>query len=344
MEEITYKKAGVDIDAGERFVKLISPLAKKTFGPDVMTDIGSFGALFNLDIRKYKNPVLVSGTDGVGTKLRIAFMMDKHDTIGIDLVAMCVNDILTLGAEPLFFLDYFATGKLKLEKAKDVVKGIAKGCREANCALIGGETAEMPGFYEENEYDIAGFAVGVVDKSKIIDGSKIKAGDALIGIASNGLHSNGYSLARKVFFDVSEFNPGQYISELNATLGNELLKPTRIYVKAFNVLKEKMTVKGMAHITGGGIPGNLPRILRGGLTAKIYSNSWPVPPIFSLIKKLGNVPDDEMKKTFNMGIGYVIVVDKKESEVAIFYLKKSGFAAYNIGLIEKGGKKKIYYV
>lgn len=218
MEEITYKKAGVDIDAGERFVKLISHLAKKTFGPDVMTDIGSFGALFNLDIRKYKNPVLVSGTDGVGTKLRIAFMMDKHDTIGIDLVAMCVNDILTLGAEPLFFLDYFATGKLKLEKAKDVVKGIAKGCREANCALIGGETAEMPGFYEENEYDIAGFAVGVVDKSKIIDGSKIKAGDALIGIASNGLHSNGYSLARKVFFDVSEFNPGQYISELNATL------------------------------------------------------------------------------------------------------------------------------
>ena len=186
--------------------------------------------------------------------------------------------------------------------------------------------------------------MGVVDKSKIIDGSKIKAGDALIGIASNGLHSNGYSLARKVFFDVSEFNPGQYISELNATLGNELLKPTRIYVKAFNVLKEKMTVKGMAHITGGGIPGNLPRILRGGLTAKIYSNSWPVPPIFSLIKKLGNVPDDEMKKTFNMGIGYVIVVDKKESEVAIFYLKKSGFAAYNIGLIEKGGKKKIYYV
>ncbi|MBA4348573.1 MAG: phosphoribosylformylglycinamidine cyclo-ligase [Thermodesulfovibrio sp.] len=344
MEEITYKKAGVDIDAGERFVKLISPLAKKTFTYGVMTDIGSFGALFNLDIKKYKNPVLVSGTDGVGTKLRIAFMMDKHDTVGIDLVAMCVNDILTLGAEPLFFLDYLATGKLLPEKAKEVIKGIAKGCKESGCALIGGETAEMPGFYEENEYDIAGFAVGVVDKSGIIDGSKIKAGDALIGLSSNGLHSNGYSLARKVFFDVSKFKLEQYVSELSTTLGEELLKPTRIYVKAFNALKGKVAIKGMAHITGGGIPGNLPRILKGGLTAKIYSNSWHIPRIFSFIKKLGNVPDDDMKKTFNMGIGYVIVVDKKKSEIAISYLRKSGFDAYNIGLIEKGGRKKIYYV
>jgi phosphoribosylformylglycinamidine cyclo-ligase len=342
MEELTYKKAGVDIDEGDRFVSLISPLVKKTFRPEVMTEIGSFGALFKLDIKKYKEPVLVSGTDGVGTKLKIAFMMDKHDTVGIDLVAMCVNDILTLGAEPLFFLDYFATGKLKSEKAKDVVKGIAEGCKESGCSLIGGETAEMPGFYGEGEYDLAGFSVGVVDRDKIIDGSKIKEGDAIIGLASSGLHSNGYSLARKVFFDAAKFDIDTHIPELGTTIGEELLKPTKIYVKAFNALKDKMDVHGMAHITGGGIVGNVPRIIRDGLTAVIKENSWPMLPIFNIIKRLGNVPDEDMKKTFNLGIGYVIVLPKENSDLSISVLKQYGFDAYHIGFIEKGGEKIRY--
>ncbi|MEW6738965.1 MAG: phosphoribosylformylglycinamidine cyclo-ligase [Nitrospirota bacterium] len=342
MEELTYKKAGVDIDEGDRFVSLISPLVKKTFRPEVMTEIGSFGALFKLDIKKYKEPVLVSGTDGVGTKLKIAFMMDKHDTVGIDLVAMCVNDILTLGAEPLFFLDYFATGKLKSEKAKDVVKGIAEGCKESGCALIGGETAEMPGFYGEDEYDLAGFAVGVVDRDKIIDGSKIKEGDVIIGIASSGLHSNGYSLARKVFFDAAKFDIDTHIPELGTTIGEELLKPTKIYVKAFDALKDKMDVHGMAHITGGGIVGNVPRIIGDGLTSVIKENSWPMLPIFNIIKRLGNVPDEDMKKTFNLGIGYVIVLPKENSDLSISVLKQYGFDAYHIGFIEKGGEKIRY--
>lgn len=342
MEELTYKKAGVDIDEGDRFVSLIAPMVKKTFRPEVMTDIGSFGALFKMDIEKYKEPVLVSGTDGVGTKLKIAFMMDRHDTVGIDLVAMCVNDILTLGAEPLFFLDYFATGKLKSEKAKDVVKGIAEGCRESGCALIGGETAEMPGFYGEGEYDLAGFAVGVVDKDEIIDGSKIKEGDAIIGIASSGLHSNGYSLARKVFFDAAKFGIDTYVPEIGTTIGEELLKPTKIYVKAFSALKDKMDIHGMAHITGGGIVGNVPRMIRDGLTAVIKENSWPVLPIFNIIKRLGNVPDEDMKKTFNLGIGYVIVLPKENSDLSISTLKQYGFDAYHIGFIEKGGEKIRY--
>lgn len=342
MEEITYKKAGVDIDEGDRFVSLISPLVKKTFRPEVLTDIGSFGALFRLDIGKYKDPVLVSGTDGVGTKLKIAFIMDKHDTMGIDLVAMCVNDILTLGAEPLFFLDYFATGKLNSEKARDVVKGIAEGCRESGCSLIGGETAEMPGFYEENEYDIAGFAVGVVDRPSIVDGSGINEGDAVIGLASSGLHSNGYSLVRRVLLESANMKPDDYVPELGTTLGEELLKPTSIYVRAIKELKGTTTIKGMAHITGGGIPGNLPRILRDGFTAAIKERSWSIPPVFELVRKLGNVPDEDMKKTFNMGIGYVIVIDNKDSEAAISNLNNSGFSACNIGFIEKGGKEIRY--
>lgn len=342
MEELTYKKAGVDIDEGDRFVSLISPLVKKTFRPEVMTEIGSFGALFKLDIKKYKEPVLVSGTDGVGTKLKIAFMMDKHDTVGIDLVAMCVNDILTLGAEPLFFLDYFATGKLKSEKAKDVIKGIAEGCKESGCSLIGGETAEMPGFYGEGEYDLAGFSVGVVDRDKIIDGSKIKEGDAIIGLASSGLHSNGYSLVRKVFFDTAKLDIDTHIPDLGTTIGEELLKPTKIYVKAFNALKDSMDIHGMAHITGGGIVGNVPRIIRDGLTATIKENSWPVPPIFNIIKRLGNVPDEDMKKTFNLGIGYVIVLPDENSALAISICKQYGFDAYHIGFIEKGGEKIRY--
>jgi phosphoribosylformylglycinamidine cyclo-ligase len=342
MTRLTYKKAGVDIEEGDRFVKLISPIVKKTFRPEVMTDIGSFGALFAL--KKYQNPVLVSGTDGVGTKLKIAFMADRHETVGIDLVAMCVNDILTSGAEPLFFLDYFATGKLRSDKAKDVVSGIARGCREAGCALIGGETAEMPGFYEQDEYDLAGFSVGVVEKKGIIDGSAIKEGDAVIGILSSGLHSNGYSLARKVFFEQERLKIGSYVPELQSTIGEELLKPTRIYVKAFQAVREKYRVKGMAHITGGGIPGNLPRIFNKRLTAVIQTGSWPVPPVFELIRKLGRVPLADMRKTFNMGIGYVIVIREKSSRSVVTLLNEYGYSAYLIGSIEKGGRERIRYV
>ncbi len=336
--ELTYKKAGVDINEGERFISLISPMIKETFRPEVMTEIGSFSALFKLDVTKYREPVLVSGTDGVGTKLKIAFLMDRHDTVGIDLVAMCVNDILTSGAEPLFFLDYFATGKLKPEKASEVIKGIINGCKEAGCSLIGGETAEMPGFYSENEYDLSGFAVGVVDKERIINGSKIKEGDLIIGIASNGLHSNGYSLVRKLFFDLKKMNVDTYIPDLGTTLGEELLKPTRIYVKAFMVLRDKLEIKGMAHITGGGIPGNLPRILPEGIYADIKIGSWPVPKIFELIEKIGNIPEDEMKKTFNMGIGYIMVVSEGMAEEAVSLLNKSGYTAFIFGNIEKGGR------
>ena len=336
--KLTYKKAGVDIDEGERFVNLISRMVKKTFRREVMTEIGSFSALFKLDIKKYKQPVLVSGTDGVGTKLKIAFMMDRHNTVGIDLVAMCVNDILTSGAEPLFFLDYFATGKLKPEKASEVIQGIVTGCKESGCSLIGGETAEMPGFYSEGEYDLSGFAVGVVDKEKIINGSKIKEGDVIIGIASNGLHSNGYSLVRRLFFDIKKMSVDTYVPDLENTLGEELLRPTKIYVKAFTALKDKMKIKGMAHITGGGIPGNLPRMLPKGFHAHIRIGSWPIPKIFSFIKNVGNVNEDEMKKTFNMGIGYVVVVSKSIAEDAISLLRKSGYEAFIIGNIGKGGR------
>jgi phosphoribosylformylglycinamidine cyclo-ligase len=335
---LTYKRAGVDIDEGERFIKLISPMVKKTFRPEVMTDIGSFSALFKIDIKRYKQPVLVSGTDGVGTKLKIAFMMDRHDTVGTDLVAMCVNDILTSGAEPLFFLDYFATGKLRSKKASNVIQGIVRGCKEAGCSLIGGETAEMPGFYAEGEYDLSGFAVGVVDRGKIIDGSAIKEGDIVIGIASSGLHSNGYSLVRKLFFGLKRMDVTMYIPELKATLGEELLKPTKIYVKAFNALKDEVRIKGMAHITGGGIPGNLPRILPKGICVNVRVGSWTVPKIFDLIQHNGNVPEDDMKKTFNMGIGYVMVVSKGKAEEAVALLKKSGYPSFIIGNTEKGGR------
>ncbi len=337
MTELTYKKAGVDIEEGEKFVDLISPLVKKTFRPEVITDIGSFSALFRLDIKKYKEPVLVSGTDGVGTKLKVAFMANRHDTVGIDLVAMCVNDILTSGAEPLFFLDYFATGKLKKETAVKVIEGIVKGCEEAECSLIGGETAEMPGFYSEGEYDLSGFAVGVVEKSGIIDGSDIKEGDVLIGLASNGIHSNGFSLVRKIFFDLKKMDIKQYVPEIKTTLEDELLKPTRIYVKAVNALRGKINIKGMAHITGGGIPGNVPRILPKGMHAAVREGSWHEPPIFGLIKTMGNVPDEDMKKTFNMGIGYVIISSEDSADTAVSILRENGYEPYIIGKIRKGG-------
>ena len=342
-KRITYKKAGVDIDEGDRFVDLIGPLVKKTFRPEVMTGLGLFGALFRLDTRKYQDPVLVSGTDGVGTKLKVAFMASKHDTVGIDLVAMCVNDILTSGAEPLFFLDYFATGRLKPEKAADVIKGIATGCREARCALVGGETAEMPGFYDKGEYDLSGFAVGVVDYDKIVDGSRIRKGDAIIGLVSSGVHSNGYSLVRKIFFDHKKMRVDTYIPDFGTTLGEELLKPTKIYVNAYSKIMNRIKVKGMAHITGGGIPGNLPRVIPKGLGAILEENSWPVPAVFRVMQQLGNVPEIDMQRTFNMGIGFIMVVGKGEADKTITLLKKAGYNAYRIGRIEKN-RKGVQYV
>ncbi|MGD0884858.1 MAG: phosphoribosylformylglycinamidine cyclo-ligase [Thermodesulfovibrionales bacterium] len=342
MDELTYKKAGVDIREGERFVDMISPLVRRTFRDGVMNNIGSFGALFQLDIKKYREPVLVSGTDGVGTKLKVAFMADRHNTVGIDLVAMCVNDILTSGAEPLFFLDYFATGKLSPEKASMVVEGIVEGCRDAGCALIGGETAEMPGFYAKDEYDLAGFAVGVVDKNSIIDGSDIREGDSLIGLASSGLHSNGYSLARKFFFDIKKMEVSTYVPQIGSSIGDELLKPTRIYVKAFFALKDRVRVKGMAHITGGGIPGNLPRILPDNVGAVIKEGSWPCPPVLRVIEESGAVPSLDMRRTFNMGIGYIMVVPEDRAEDTVSILRETGFASYRVGSIVKGGKEILY--
>lgn len=342
MEQVTYKSAGVDIDAGDRLVSMIGPLARKTFRDGVLTEIGSFGALFRLDTARYREPVLVSGTDGVGTKLKVAFLAGVHHTVGIDLVAMSVNDILTSGAEPLFFLDYFATGRLSVEQAASVIKGIADGCKEAGCALIGGETAEMPGFYPDGEYDLAGFAVGVVDRPDIIDGSRITAGDALIGIASSGLHSNGYSLARKVFFDNKGKEVGTFVPELGATLGEELLKPTRIYVRAFQVLKGRVDVKGMAHITGGGIPGNLPRILPEGTGAVIWQGAWPEPPVFGLIRDAGNVPLEDLRRTFNLGIGFIMVVPEERATGAVAILGETGYSAYHIGRVIHGRKEVRY--
>ncbi len=340
--KLTYKKAGVDIKEGDRFVDMIGPLVRKTFRPEVMTEIGSFGALFRLG-KKYKDPVLVSGTDGVGTKLKVAFLADRHDTVGIDLVAMCVNDVLTSGAEPLFFLDYFATGKLRPEKAAEVIKGITAGCIESGCALVGGETAEMPGFYDKGEYDLSGFAVGVVEKKEIVDGSSIRKGDSVIGIASNGLHSNGFSLVREIFFNRKRMKPKSKLKETGTTLADELLRPTRIYVKAYHSLrKSKITIKGMAHITGGGITGNLPRVLPKGLQAVVAEGSWPEQPIFKVIKGLGNVPQSDMMSTFNMGIGYIIVAEESKKERIIQVLKKNGFDAYLIGMIEKGVKGVCY--
>jgi phosphoribosylformylglycinamidine cyclo-ligase len=332
---ITYKDAGVDIDAGDLFVQKIKPFVKATMRPEVLTDIGGFGGLFAL--KKYKNPVLVSGTDGVGTKLKIAFLMNRHDTVGIDLVAMCVNDIIVQGAEPLFFLDYFATGRLKPEEHSMVVKGIADGCRQAGCALIGGETAEMPSFYGEDEYDLAGFAVGVVEKKDIVDGSKIRPGDQLIGLASSGLHSNGYSLVRKVLIEKAGYGVGDTLTELGGpTLGEVLLTPTRIYAKTVMALLKDYDVKGMAHITGGGITENTPRVLPKGVQALVRKGAWEVPPIFRLLRKKAGADDPEMYRTFNMGIGMILVVPKKQAEAVLKKAAKLGEKAYHIGEIVKG--------
>ena len=344
--QLTYKRAGVDIDAGNKFVQIIKPLVRQTFRPEVVTDIGGFGGLFALKVKKYKNPILVSSTDGVGTKLKIAFLTGKHDTVGIDLVAMCVNDVVVQGAEPLFLLDYLATGQLSLEVSKQIIKGIARGCLQAGCALIGGETAEMPSFYQKGEYDLAGFAVGVVEKKKIIDGSAIRAGDQLIGLASSGLHSNGYSLARKVLFEVLRLKVHSRVPDLSRSVGEELLTPTKIYVKPLLDLCAKFQIHGLAHITGGGITDNLPRIIPRGLQAIVRRGTWPVPPIFNLIKKGGNIAEEEMWRTFNNGLGMILVVPPREVTPVMDALKKWREKAFHIGEIvrAKNLKERIIYL
>lgn len=329
----TYRDAGVDLDAGDEFVERIKPLVRSTFRPEVLTDLGGFGGLFGFQAKKYREPVLVSGTDGVGTKLKIAFLMDKHDTVGIDLVAMCVNDIAVSGAEPLFFLDYFATGKLSVSTAQAVVKGIAEGCRQAGCALIGGETAEMPSFYPDGEYDLAGFAVGAVDRPKIIDGKTIVPGDAVIGLASSGLHSNGYALARRVLFDRAKLTVTSRLPELDRPLGEVLLTPTRVYAKQILELVQDCPIKGIAHITGGGITENLPRVFPSGVRARIDRTRWPVPPIFSVIAARGAVDREEMYRVFNMGIGLMLVVPSASAAAVMARASALGEQAYLVGEI-----------
>ena len=336
IKPMTYAEAGVDITAGSEAVDMMKEHVKKTFRPEVLTDLGGFGGLFALNKGKYEEPVLVSGTDGVGTKLRVAFMMDKHDTIGIDAVAMCVNDILVQGAEPLFFLDYLAVGKLVPTKVAEVVKGIAEGCKQAGCALIGGETAEMPGFYSVEEYDIAGFAVGAVDKKKIIDGSKIAEGNLMIGLPSSGIHSNGYSLARKVLFEAAGYEVNTQVPELGRTIGEELLEPTRIYIPQVLPLLQKFDILGLVHITGGGLTENIPRVLPKGVEVVIDTHSWPVPPVFALMQKIGAIEDAEMRRTFNMGIGMVMIIPQGQVDKIMDDLESRGEKAYIIGRIEKG--------
>jgi len=335
-ERLTYKAAGVDVEAGYETVRLIKQHTGRTMIPGVLGELGSFGGFFELAKYGCKEPVLVSGTDGVGTKLQIAFMTGKHDTIGIDCVAMCVNDVACHGAKPLFFLDYIGTGRLEPGIAADVVKGICDGCVEAGCALIGGETAEMPGFYKEGEYDLAGFTVGIVDKKAVINGSGVREGDTLIGIASSGIHSNGYSLVRKLFFDMNGFDINTKFDELDCTLGEELLKPTKIYVKTIQTLMAGYRLNGIAHITGGGFVENIPRTIPGGLKAEIRLGSWDIPPIFRLMQKLGNIEEMEMLNTFNMGIGLVLAVNSQEAESIVGTLEGLGEKAYIIGGVVRG--------
>jgi phosphoribosylformylglycinamidine cyclo-ligase len=337
-QKVTYATAGVSIEAGDQLVRRIGPIARKTRVPGVLAGVGGFSALFELKGRGYRDPILVSSTDGVGTKLKIAFMTGIHDTVGIDLVAMSVNDILTQGAAPLFFLDYFVCGKLDVKIAEAVVRGIAAGCRQGGCALIGGETAEHPGDFPKGEYDLAGFVVGALERKQIIDPAAIDPGDVLIGIPSSGLHSNGYSLARKVLFEKARWKMGQRIAELGRTLGEELLEPTRIYAKITTKLFSLFPIKGAAHITGGGIVGNLPRVLPRGVRAVIQRDSWPVPPIFGMIKKIGAVSPDEMDRTFNNGLGMILVVGKKNVNGATRSLMQRGERAYVIGEIRRGAR------
>lgn len=332
---LLYKDAGVDIEAGERFVQLIKPLAQGTFTPGVRGGLGGFAALFAPDLSVYKRPVLVASTDGVGTKLKVASLTGRYDTIGIDLVAMCVNDVVVTGAIPLFFLDYFATAHLDVERGVEIMKGVAQGCLEAGCALVGGETAEMPGFYPAGEFEMAGFVVGIVDEAKIVDGTAIRPGDAIVGLASQGLHSNGYSLARRVLLDELKLKLNDKVDGLELSLGAELLRPTRIYVKTILSLLHSFRIKGMAHITGGGMPGNIIRILPSGSKAVINKASWEIPPIFLLIEK-GGIPVEEMWRTFNNGIGMALVVGSDKAEGIVKEARQLGEKAFVIGEVTAG--------
>ncbi len=326
-----YREAGVDLDKANELVGRIRPLVRSTYSGGVITDIGGFGGLFSLNLHDVKNPVLVSSTDGVGTKLKIAFMANRHDTVGIDLVAMCVNDIVVQGARPLFFLDYLALGHIDLDLVEKLVEGIASGCKKAGCSLIGGETAEMPGFYKENEYDMAGFSVGLVDNSQIIDGSTIRVGHRIVGLVSSGLHSNGYSLARRIIFDKLGLKPDSFVPELNRTVAEELLEPTRIYVEPVLGLMRKYSVHGMAHITGGGFYDNIKRILPGACRAVIREGTWSAPPIFDFLRQKGGVSPEEMRHVFNEGIGFVVVVDASEAEDIVAFLNAANTGAHVIG-------------
>ena len=343
---LTYADAGVDIDKANRLVDSIKKIASQTRRPGVMGDIGGFGGLFSLSLDNLKRPVLVSSTDGVGTKLKIAFELDKHDTIGIDLVAMCVNDIVVQGAKPLFFLDYISMGKLKTPTAEAVIKGIGDGCQQAQCALIGGETAEMPGFYGENEYDLAGFAVGVVDDSKIVDGSEIRPGCQLVGIASSGIHSNGFSLVRKICFDRMNLKVADHVTELGRTLGEELLTPTRIYARPVMNLLRDFPVYGIAHITGGGIPDNVLRIVPDRCKVRIRKGSWDMPPVFHWLQKAGNVAESEMLRTFNCGIGMIVVVPNVAADDVLQRLAGMDEKAFIIGDIvaRKESRERIEWI
>jgi phosphoribosylformylglycinamidine cyclo-ligase len=337
-KKLTYRGAGVDIDEGQKLVSLIKPLAEKTRRKGLIGGIGGFGSFFSARFRGLKDPVLVSSTDGVGTKLKVAFMADRHDTVGVDLVAMCVNDIVVSGAEPLFFLDYMACGRLVLRKAKVIIRGIARGCKQSGCALAGGETAEMPGIYKPGEYDLAGFALGVVDRKRLIDGSSTRPGDRIIGLKSNGLHSNGYTLARKVLFDKLGMDLTERPGGLKKTIGSELLTPTRIYVRPVLKVIRRFDVHAMAHITGGGLIENIPRVLPGGLKAVIEKDAWPVPPIFKFIQRQGNVDEREMLRTFNCGIGFVLIVKKGDEAGIMKTLEATGEKAYHIGEVTEKGR------
>jgi phosphoribosylformylglycinamidine cyclo-ligase len=343
---LTYADAGVDIAKANDFVGMIKNIVKKTPRTGVMSEIGGFGGLFSLNTNMYERPVLVSSTDGVGTKLKIAFMMDKHDTVGIDLVAMCVNDIAVQGAKPLFFLDYLAIGKLETNKAVDIVNGIADGCCQANCALIGGETAEMPDMYAPGEYDLAGFTVGIVDDDKIVDGSEISVGHNLIGIGSSGLHSNGFSLVRKICFEVLKMKVDDHVPEFSKTLGEELLTPTKIYSETVRNIIRDLPVHGLAHITGGGIVDNLVRVIPDACDVVIHSKSWEIPPVFQFLKQAGNVSDEEMFRTFNNGIGMIAVVPEKAVDEIILRLKAMDEKCYLIGKIveRKQNQSRIQWV
>jgi phosphoribosylformylglycinamidine cyclo-ligase len=341
---VDYKDSGVDIDAGNETVRRIRSLARSTFTAGVLSDIGSFGGLFRIEPGRYKEPVLVASADGVGTKLKVAFMAGRHDTVGADLVNHCVNDILVQGAEPIFFLDYLATGKLAPAVAEAVVSGMARACRDNNCALLGGETAEMPGFYKDGEYDLAGFIVGAVERARLINGRTIAVGDVLVGVPSSGLHTNGYSLARRIVFDTLKLDVGSYLPELSLTVGDALLEPHRSYLPFVQPLLEATRIKGMAHITGGGITDNLPRILPHGTAAVIDGSSWTVPPLFTWLRGAGDVPIDDMMRTFNMGIGLIIVVASDQAEPLMSELAaRGGRDARVIGEVVPGEPPAVTY-